>query len=115
MMDDIGTTFSKSFDGKRGNINDAEDIGCANTATPPCDSSAVGFIRTVDPNNNFDLTNNIEIDTTDIPVDWMRYETQITIDAGLVGQLLQFGFQAEASNDEPSGNFQDNVVFCPVN
>ena len=32
------------------------------------------------------------------------------IDAGLVGQLLQTGFNSEATNFDPSGIFYDNVV-----
>ena len=27
-----------------------------------------------------------------------------------IGHILQFGFQTNASNGEPSGNFYDNVV-----
>jgi hypothetical protein len=38
---------------------------------------------------------------------------QITIDAGLVGQLLQYGFQNTSSNNEGSGIFYDNVTFGP--
>jgi hypothetical protein len=37
---------------------------------------------------------------------------QITIDAGLVGQLLQYGFQNTSSNNEGSGIYYDNVSFC---
>lgn len=110
--DDVGKTFTFSFDAKRGNINDPADPVCSNTPNPPCDSTALAFIRTVDPDAGFPVTNDVTLDTTNLPVEWMGYSIEITIDAGLVGQLLQFGFSATASNDEPSGNFYDNISFC---
>ena len=109
---DVGKTLTFSFDAKRGNINDPADPVCSTTPNPPCDSTALGFIRTVDPGAGFAVTNDITLDTTNLPVEWMRYSIEIEIDAGLVGQLLQFGFSATASNDEPSGNFYDNITFC---
>jgi len=109
--DDVGKTFTFSFDAKRGNINDPADPVCSTTPNPPCDSTALAFIRTVDPDAGFAVTNDITRDTTNLPVEWMGYSIEITIDARLVGQLLQFGFSATASNDEPSGNFYDNISF----
>jgi len=106
VADDVGRTLTFSFDAKRGNINE----GC--NPNLPCDSTALAFIRTVDPGAGFAVTNDITLDTTNLPVEWMRDSIEIEIDAGLVGQLLQFGFSATASNFEPSGNFYDNISFC---
>lgn len=92
-----GKTWSFEFDARRG------DIGGASTA--------LAFIKTLDPNNNFALTNFITVDMTNIPSSWERYRLEITIDAGLVGQILQFGFLNVATNYEPSGMNYDNVDF----
>jgi hypothetical protein len=102
--DDVGKTVTFSFGAKRGNINDPADALC------PCSSTANAFIRTVDPNANFALTNDIAVDTTALPDTWGRYSITLMIDAGLVGQLLQVGFSATASNFEPSGVVYDNVL-----
>ena len=40
----------------------------------------------------------------------MRYEISLAIGASLAGQLLQFGFVAKATNNEPSGVFYDNIL-----
>ncbi|MGB5285091.1 MAG: hypothetical protein WBN29_11315, partial [Polyangiales bacterium] len=110
VADDAGKTMTFSFDAKRGSINDPADSGCTGTTNPPCDSSALAFIKTLDPGNGFATTNFETEDTTAIPETWMRYEISLAIDAGLVGQKIQFGFSATASNNEPSGVFYDNVL-----
>jgi len=97
---DIGLTFTFQFDAKRGNIEGA--------------SSAQAFLRTLDPDAGFTITSNVELDVTDLPVDWGTYT--VTLDLGdplLEGQILQFGFQNTASNFEGSGNFYDNLTFGP--
>lgn len=98
--DDVGKTLEFSFDAKRGNIND-----------PTGSSTAVAFIQTLDPNAGFAQTNFVTVDMTSLPAGtWDRYSISLTIDAGLVGQLLEFGFLSTASNFEPSGVFYDNIV-----
>ena len=95
----VGQTFEFSFDAKPG------DIGGSTTA--------LAFIRTLDPNAGFSVTNDITIDTMDLPATWDRYTISIgPIDPGLVGQILQFGFSSTASNFESSGIFYDNIDFC---
>jgi hypothetical protein len=94
---DVGKTYSFRFDAKRG------DIG-GNT-------TAIAFIKTLDPNNNFQQTNFLTFDTTALPVTWASHEIAITIDESLVGQLLQIGFASSATNYETSGNYYDNIVF----
>jgi len=94
---DVGKTMSFSFDAKKGDIAGS--------------STALAFIKTLDPNAGFALTNFITIDTTSIPITWGTYSLSIFIDASLNGQLLQFGFLNNASNYESSGVLYDNVCF----
>ncbi|MBW2160165.1 MAG: hypothetical protein JRH14_09410, partial [Deltaproteobacteria bacterium] len=114
---DVGQTLTFSFDAKRGNINSATDPKCIPgdpevSPNLPCDSTALAFIKTLDPAAGYATTNFITEDTTALPDAWNRYSLTLVIDAGLVGQLLQYGFSATASNYEPSGNFYDNVDAC---
>ena len=81
--------------------------------TPACDSIASAFIKTLDPASNFNLTNLVDEDTTNLPETWDRYSIELLIDPGLEGQLLQVGFNATASNFEPSGVFYDNIAVEP--
>jgi hypothetical protein len=98
--DDVGKTLEFSFDAKRGNIND-----------PTGSSTALAFIQTVDPNAGFAQTNFVSVDMTNLPAGtWDRNSISLTIDAGLVGQYLEFGFLSTASNFEPSGVFYDNIL-----
>ena len=93
--------FEFSFDAKAGDISGS--------------STAIAFIRTLDPNAGFALTNDITVDTTDLADDWERLTLSIDLsDPLLEGQILQFGFATEASNFEPSNNFYDNLEFCPA-
>jgi hypothetical protein len=100
---DVGRTIAFSFDAKRGNINDPADALC------PCRSTALAFIKTLDPTAGFATTNFVQKDTTALPATWARYEISLPIDAGLVGQLLQIGFSTTAILYQPSGNFYDNI------
>ena len=88
-----------SFDAKRGNIND-----------PSGNSTANAFLKTLDPDNNFALIDFEEVDTTNLPVEWMRYSVSLEIRADLEGKIFQFGYSATATNDEPSGVFYDNIL-----
>ena len=94
---DVGQTWDLSYQAKLGNIEGA--------------STATAFIKTLDPSNGYALTNFISQDMTTTPVDWMGYSLSITIDASLVGQILQIGFLNNASNFEGAGIFYDNVLF----
>jgi hypothetical protein len=92
---EVGTTWFFSFDAKHGDLAGA--------------STALAFIKTLDPNAGYALTNFITVDMTSIPSTWNNYSLGIFIDAGLVGQILQFGFLNTASYYEPSGMFYDNI------
>jgi exo-beta-1,3-glucanase (GH17 family) len=98
---DVGKTVSFTFDAKRGNIND-----------PSGSSTALAFIKTIDPNAGFATTNFITQDTTNLPTTWGTFTVSLPIDAGLVGQTLQFGAQSRATGYEGSGVFYDNMAFC---
>ena len=99
LVTDIGRTFTFEFDAKRGNIGGA--------------TTAQAFIRTLDPSAGFATTNNVVLDTTNLPADWGTYSITLDLsDSALEGQILQFGFVTTASNFEPAGNFYDNISFC---
>jgi hypothetical protein len=96
--DFIGQTFTFTFDAKRGNIGGA--------------TTANAFIKTLDPNAGFATTNNVVLDTTNLPTDWATYTVTLDLsDPLLQGQILQFGYATVASNFEPAGNFYDNASF----
>jgi hypothetical protein len=96
-LGEVGSTWNFDFDAKLGNLAGA--------------TTALAFIKTLDPNNGWATTNFITVDMTAIPATWGSYQLSITIDAGLAGQILQIGFSNSASNWESSGVFYDNVNF----
>ncbi len=94
---DVGSTWTFSFDAKAGDL-----------VSP---STAEAFLKTLDPGAGFATTNLFLKDTTALAVTWDRFELSLEIDAGLVGQLVQFGFSTKATNFDASGVFYDNVEF----
>lgn len=102
---DVGMFWRFEFDAKRGDINDPNSPAC------PCGMQSIAFIKTLDPNAGFALTNFLILDTTNLPDTWDTYELTIEIDPSLVGQIFQIGFATTGSNYEPSGNFYDNINF----
>ncbi len=96
---DVGKTWFFEFQAKMPAIGGV---------TPP--TTALAFIKTVDPLAGFATTNFVSEDMTAIPVEWGGYSLSLTIDAGLVGQLFQFGFSNTATNYDPSTVIYDNVV-----
>jgi hypothetical protein len=92
---DVGGTWVFSFQAKHGDLAGA--------------STALAFIKTLDPGAGYALTNFITVDMTTIPTTWNEYALSIAIDAGLAGQILQFGFLNDATYYEPSGTFYDNI------
>ncbi len=91
----VGQIWRFSFEAKRGNIE--------------AGSTALAFIKTLDPNNGYATTNFITVDMTDIPTTWGGYSLAIGIDASLTNQLLQIGFACTATNYEGAGIFYDNL------
>lgn len=96
----VGQTWSFSFDYKRG------DIGGSSTA--------LAFIKTLDPNAGYALTNFLIFDTTNADTLWSRHNLSLFIDASLTGQIFQIGFLNTATNYEPSGIFYDNINLVPA-
>lgn len=94
---DVGSTWVFRFDAKMGDLAGA--------------STALAFIKTLDPNNGYAQTNFITEDMTNIATTWSTFSLSIVIDSGLEGQILQIGFMNDARNYEPSGIYYDNVSF----
>lgn len=96
---DVGSTWTFEFDAKLGDL-----------IAP---STAQAFIKTLDPNNGFALTNFVTMDTHTLPTTWGTYSIQLAIDGSLPGQLFQIGFLTLATNYDASGIVYDNVNFTP--
>lgn len=94
---DVGGMWYFTFEAKAGDLAGS--------------STALAFIKTLDPNNGFNTTNFITLDTTSLPTTWGGYALSISIDPSLVGQILQIGFSNKATNYEPSGVLYDNISF----
>jgi len=95
--EDVGQTWRFSFQAKRGNLEGS--------------STALAFIKTLDPDNGWLLTNFITVDMSEIPETWGGYSVSIAIDESLNGQIFQIGFANTATLYEGSGIFYDNIVF----
>ena len=94
---DVGNTWTFQFDAKLGNL------------TSP--STAVAFIKTLNPATGYTLTNFITADMSAIPATWNTYSVSIVVDPSLSGQLMQFGFANTATSFNPSAVFYDNLVW----
>lgn len=94
---DVGQTWVFDFQAKLGNLEGA--------------TTALAFIKTLDPNSGYAMTNFITVDMTNTPTAWSSYSLSIPIDASLAGQILQFGFANTATYYEGSGVFYDNIDF----
>jgi len=94
---DVGETWVFDFQAKLGDLQ--------------APSTALAFIKTLDPDAGFALTNFITVDMTTIPTTWSDFSISIMIDGALDGQILQFGFANTAANYVASGVFYDNVNF----
>ena len=94
---DVGSTWTFEFDAKLGDIQSP--------------STAKAFIKTLDPNNGYALTNFVTLDTHTLPTTWGTYSIQLAVDSSLQGQIFQIGFLNNATNYNPSGVFYDNINF----
>ncbi len=95
--ENVGQTWVFDFQAKMGNLEGS--------------STAIAFIKTLDPENGYATTNFITLDTTNIPATWADYSISLAIDESLVGQLFQIGFSNTATYYEGSGVFYDNINF----
>jgi len=94
--EDVGKRYSFSFQAKRGNIEGS--------------TTALAFIKTLDPSSGWATTNFITVEMTDIPDTWGGYSISLDIDAGLVDQIFQIGFSSTTTQYQGSGIFYDNVL-----
>ena len=94
---DVTETWVFDFQAKMGNLE--------------LESTAVAFIKTLDPNAGWATTNYITLDMTTTPAEWTDYSISIEIDPTLDGQILQIGFQNIATLYQGSGVFYDNINF----
>jgi len=96
---DIGKTIEFSW------------IADGNSAPPTGDTLTEAFMLTLDPNNNFNATNNLAFNTTVI-ADGALALNSLTLDLTdplLEGQILQFGFRNTANGFNGSAVDYDNV------
>ncbi len=98
--DDVGEAWVFEFQAKLGNLEGS--------------STALAFIKTLDPGSGYALTNFITEDMTSTPITWSGYALSIEIDPSLDGQIFQFGFLNTATNYEGAGIIYDNVVFNQI-
>lgn len=94
---DVGSTWTFRFDATHGNLESP--------------TTALAFIKTLNPAAGYATTNFLTIDMTSIPYAWNTYAIPINIDPSLPGQILQFGFANTCSNYKGSGVWYDNVSF----
>lgn len=93
----VGETWVFDFDAKLGNLEG--------------ETTALAFIKTLDPGAGYEVTNFITEDMTNTPATWTSYSLSIVIDESLADQIIQVGFSNTATNYEGSGVFYDNVDF----
>ncbi|MEO0515209.1 MAG: PEP-CTERM sorting domain-containing protein [Planctomycetota bacterium] len=99
---DIGKQYEFSF------------IAAPDTPAIGSNSSALAFIKTLDPNDNFATTNFLTFDTTSLA---SATNASIVIDLNapeLNGQIIQYGFETTSSAPEPTGVIYDNLSFDVV-
>jgi hypothetical protein len=96
----VGQTWQFQFDAKMGNL-----------VAP---STALAFIKTLDPSAGFAMTNFVTEDMTSISTTWSTYSINLPITASLSGQIFQIGFTNDAANYDNSGIFYDNVSLTVV-
>jgi hypothetical protein len=94
---DVGSTWTFQFDAKLGNL-----------VAP---TTAIAFIKTLNPAAGYATTNFLTADMAAIPTSWGTYTISINIDNTLPGQILQIGFANTATHYDGSGVFYDNILF----
>ncbi len=92
---DVGQIWRFRFEAKRGNLE--------------LQSTAIAFIKTLDPSSGWATTNFVTVDMTITPDTWRSYSLLLEIDASLEGQILQIGFANTATLYEGSAVYYDNL------
>jgi len=99
---DVGTTWTFRFDAKL-----PDYLGLAAPTT------AMAFIKTLDPNNGYQASAWNSVDMSAVPANWGTYSLSLTIPDG-ASHLLQFGFANTATNYANSSVLYDNISLAPV-
>ena len=98
---DVGSTWTLRFDAGR------------YTPVPlVAPSTAMAFIKTLDPATGYQTTGMSWVDMSAVDA-WGTHSISLTITAG-AGQILQFGFANTATHYAGSAVAYDNIVFAPV-
>jgi hypothetical protein len=98
---DVGNTWTLRFDAGR------------YTPSPlAAPSTAMAFVKTLDPANGYQATGMSWVDMSAVDA-WGTHSLSLTITAG-AGQILQFGFANTATNYANSAVVYDNISFAPV-
>ena len=101
---DIGNTIEFSW------------VADGNALPPTGDTLTEAFLLTLDPNNNFNTTNQLDFDTT-TTADGALAINSLTLDLSdplLEGQILQFGFRNTANSFNGSAVDYDNVALTVI-
>ena len=93
---DVGKTWTFSFQAKMGGL-----------VAP---STAAAFIKTIDPASNYNMTNFVSEDMTNITTEWGGWSISLVIDEGLVDQLFQVGFTNNCTSYAGSSIYYDNLA-----
>jgi hypothetical protein len=111
---DIGKKLVITFDAKRPDVESDgfggdNSVAAGNGCVYECKAQA--FIKTLDPSNNYSTTNEVVEVTTDISQSsWTSFTMELDLtDPLLQGQVLQFGFETFATNEDPTGVYYDNL------
>jgi len=104
---DVGRTYVFQFDHRVTQELDAMGIPFTPIPNDPNVAEISAFIRVIAFSN---IIVNQALPTGTV-IDWTTSSLMITIDAGMVGSLLQFGFSSTATNFAPTGVWYDNVYF----
>ena len=92
---DVGKTMVFSFDGAYRDL-----VGS---------TTAAAFIKVLDPNNGWSVSEYQSVDTTNLTVSWETFTLSTEIRADQVGHIFQIGFMNTASWWEGSGVQYDNI------
>jgi hypothetical protein len=72
--------------------------------------STYGFVKLLDPNNNFNTDIFLQVDTATAGEKMI----EVTLDESAGGKILQWGFASVASDYLDSGRWYDDVSFAPA-
>jgi hypothetical protein len=100
---DRGTTWEFRFDAKHGDL-----------VAP---TTALAFIKVLQPAPSYALVDFITLDTTNLPFTWGTFALNFAVpsDGSRDNHIFQFGFASTATNYDSSGMIYDNINFDLMN